>query len=128
MRHLAALALIVAASPVAANPADDAQRVEVTLKSFGFVPAMLTLHHGHAYVLHLTNTASGGHDFAARAFFAAARVDAADQRLVRGGSVEVGGGEAVDVHLVAPAPGRYTLKCTHFLHTTFGMKETIIVD
>ena len=48
------------------------QRVE--LSSFDFTPRALHLRAGQPYTLVLTNVASGGHDFSAPEFFAAARV------------------------------------------------------
>jgi uncharacterized cupredoxin-like copper-binding protein len=86
------------------------------------------LKHGQPYVLRLTNVTNGGHSFGAASFFAAASVAAADQPLVKKGSVEVPAGEVREIHLVAPGPGQYDLKCTHFLHASFGMKGTIVVQ
>jgi plastocyanin len=78
-------------------------------------------------VLHLVNAASGGHNFAAPAFFAAARVDPRSAGAVRRGTVDVRGRSSVDVRLV-PAAGRYRLRCTHMFHSTFGMNGEIVVE
>jgi plastocyanin len=122
------LALLLLAAPLAAQ-APAPERVTVTLSSFAFAPATLTLRHGQPYVLRLENSAGGGHNFAAPEFFAAARIDPRDQPLLRRGAVEVEGKSAVDIRLVAPpTPGRYALRCTHFLHTGFGMKGAIVVE
>jgi plastocyanin len=119
-------AFALAASP--ASPAPPAEtRLAVTLANFDFSPSTISLVHGQAYALELINTAGGGHNFVAPKFFAAAQVSASDRaRIVKGG-VEVPGGERVTIHLVAPAAGRYPLKCSHLFHSTFGMKGTIVV-
>jgi uncharacterized cupredoxin-like copper-binding protein len=126
MRHSLLLLLAALSSPL---PAQDSAPAIVTveLSSFKFVPEMVELEHDKPYVLRLVNISGGGHNFAAKGFFAAARVDPADQPKVRGGRVEVGGGEQVDIHLTAPAPGTYKLRCSHFLHTPFGMTGQIVV-
>jgi len=100
-----------------------AQRVEVRLSSFDFTPSTLHLRAGRPVVLHLVNAGSGGHDFTAPAFFAAARV----RNAMGKGSVEVGGHRSVDVALV-PRAGNYPLKCSHAFHKTFGMTGRIVVD
>ncbi|MBO9621178.1 MAG: cupredoxin domain-containing protein [Sphingomonas sp.] len=114
---LAALALASAA------PAE--QRVDVALSNFRFTPATIALHHGQPYLLHLTS--HGGHSFAAKEFFAAATMPAADRAKLAGGKVELDDGESVDIHFVAPAPGNYRIKCTHFLHAGFGMTGAFVV-
>ena len=77
----------------------------------------------------LANQASGGHDFAAPDFFAAATVSPEDRGKIAKGRVALGGGDSVDLRLTAPASrGRYLLRCTHFMHAAFGMKGAIVVD
>jgi uncharacterized cupredoxin-like copper-binding protein len=98
----------------------------VDLANFSFAPAQLVLRANTPTILQLRNNASGGHNFSAPAFFAAARIDAASAALVRGGKVEVPGHSTVQVGLT-PAAGQYPLKCSHPLHAAFGMKGTIIV-
>jgi uncharacterized cupredoxin-like copper-binding protein len=104
-----------------------ARPLTLTLSSFKFDPSEIVLEHGVRYDLHLVNTSSGGHDFAAKDFFARAQIMPQDMAKVRSGSVEVGGGESVELRLIAPAPGSYKLRCTHFMHGAFGMKGRIIV-
>ena len=82
---------------------------------------------GQPVALVLANLASGGHDFSAPEFFAAARVDPADAALVKDGEVDVPSKSTVTVHLV-PAAGTYKLTCTHTMHAMFGMKGTITVE
>jgi uncharacterized cupredoxin-like copper-binding protein len=115
--------------PAHAQPAEwsNAVTATVTLSSFSFAPKTLRLRAGQPVLLRLVNSANGGHNFAAREFFAAAQVRATDQALVRSGSVEVAADSSVAVMLI-PRAGRYRLRCTHFLHTGFGMTGEIIVE
>lgn len=124
LRHFA-LALFALPAAAAAQPPDwaHAQRVEVKLSSFDFTPSTLHLRAGRPIVLHLVNTASGGHDFTAPAFFAAAQMRNSAGR----GSIEVRGHQSVDIALV-PKAGNYPLKCSHAFHKTFGMTGQIVVD
>ena len=121
------------AGPAAAQP-DDARgrpgetRIEVSLRSYGYTPQTITLEHGRPYLIHFTNTSRSGHDFTAKAFFAAAEVAPEDRRRVEDGKVGLDGGESADVHLVAPPPGAYEVHCSHFLHASFGMKGQIVVQ
>lgn len=105
----------------------DARRVAIALSSFKYDPSTISLEHGRPYVLRFANTAGGGHDFVAKRFFAAARIAPADRARVKDGEVELAGGEAVEVRLIAPAAGRYDVHCSHFLHATFGMTGRIEV-
>jgi len=113
---VAVAAMAEAATPVAT----------VELSNFKFSPAIIQLHAGTPVVLHLANTGSGSHNFTAPQFFAAARLDPQAAALVHDGKVEVRGHSAVDLPLV-PAAGQYRLKCTHTLHSAFGMTGTISV-
>lgn len=115
------LALFVT-SPVMAAP--SAQRVEIILANFSFTPSHIHLRSGQPYLLHFVNQGSGGHNFAAKKFFDAAQISGAAPPK---GTVELKKGESRDVSLV-PAAGRYKVKCTHFLHSGFGMKGEILVD
>lgn len=110
----------------AAAVAQPAERVEVTLANFKFAPATIRLHHGQHYQLRLTNTASGGHDFVAPEFFAAARL--AKDSPVANGTVDVDGNSSITIDLIAPPAGSYRVHCSHFMHSAFGMKGTILVD
>ena len=122
----AALALVATQSSAQAPDYNRAVAVEVVLKSFSFTPDLLHLRAGVPVRLTIRDE-KGGHNFAAPAFFKAARIATEDVGKVRSGKIELQGGEAVTIRLV-PAAGSYKLTCTHFLHTSFGMKGTIVVD
>lgn len=120
--------MILAASPGSAQAPDysRATEVEVVLTSFSFTPKTLRLRAGVPVRLTIRDE-KGGHNFAAPAFFAKAKIAPEDAAKIRRGKIELEGGDAVTIRLV-PAAGSYKLTCTHFLHTSFGMKGSIVVD
>jgi plastocyanin len=79
---------------------------------------------GEPIVLRLINGGRGGHNFSAPEFFAAAQPTGAN---IRRGAIEVESNRTVEVRVV-PQRGSYALRCTHTLHTSFGMRGRIIVD
>ena len=97
------------------------------MSSFDFTPSTLRLRADRPVILHLVNKGSGGHDFTAPAFFAAAQVRPRDRGLAGKGRIELSGGRSVDIALV-PRAGTYKLKCSHAFHQTFGMSGRIVVD
>ena len=125
MRTLLLLPLVLA-MPASALAQDPARMVEVRLSNFDYSPREIRLRAGEPVVLRLVNSSGGGHDFSAPAFFAAARVDTGEA-LVRGGKIEVPSRQSVSVRLV-PARGTYRLRCTHLLHSAFGMRGQIVVE
>ena len=121
---IASIVLVPAASAIAQAP--QPATVTVTMQNFKFDPSAIQLRAGAPTILHLVNTAGGGHSFSAPQFFAAAKVAPASRVLVRDGTVQVPKHSAIDIALT-PAAGQYPLKCTHTLHAAFGMKGTIVV-
>lgn len=105
----------------------NAQPVEVTLSNFKFTPNHIRLRAGTPYALHLINVASGGHDFAAPEFFAAAKVAPEDAAVIADGEVALAGGASRTVRLI-PAAGTYKLTCTHPGHALLGMTGDIVVE
>jgi plastocyanin len=120
----ALLLALTAISPASAASDPAPERVEIVLSNFAFTPSTIHLSPGRPYLLHFVNRGSGGHNFAAKDFFAAARITG---DVPPGGVVELGKGESRDVALV-PAAGRYKVKCTHFFHSGLGMKGKVIVE
>ncbi|HEX8842449.1 MAG TPA: cupredoxin domain-containing protein [Sphingomicrobium sp.] len=116
---------ILACTPVAAVSAQPAS-VAVQLSSFKFAPSTIALKAGQPVTLHLQNASGSGHNFSAPQFFAAAKVDPGSASLIHNGTVELKGHQSVDISLV-PAAGNYPLKCSHSLHSAFGMKGRITV-
>jgi plastocyanin len=129
MRKLFLPAFLVALAVPASAQTDfsHAARVDVALSSFDFTPSTIRLRAGQPVTLRLRNTSGGGHNFAARQFFESARLAPGMASRIRRGAVEVRSRQSVDVTLV-PAAGRYRLRCTHTLHSTFGMTGEIVVE
>ena len=119
---------IVAAQPAQAPSAAAGESMTVILANFSFTPAILHFARGRHYVLRLTNKGSGGHNFNAHAFFAATTIDPASQPMVVNGGVEVPSGETIAIGLTPVMPGEYKIKCSHFLHSGFGMKGTAVIE
>ena len=103
---LAAGLIAACASSHAIAQAGAEQRV--TLSNFDFTPHELHLRAGQPVALVLANVASGGHDFSAPEFFAAARIEPADAALVSEGEVEVPGRSTRTVHLVPATASQST--------------------
>lgn len=126
MASALALAALCATGSLAEAPAE--QTVTVELSSFKFTPATLTLQHGRNYRLHLSNTASGGHNFVAKEFFAASTVAPEDRGKIGKGRVDVARGQSIDIRLIPNTVGIYKLRCSHFMHSTFGMTGAIVIQ
>jgi uncharacterized cupredoxin-like copper-binding protein len=120
------LAGAFAATCAVAQPAGA--RIDIVMTNYKFAPSTIHLHRGAPYVLVLHNQARGGHSFAARDFFAASEMPAADRARLEDGKVEVPPGGEVSLAVAPNAPGSYRFICTHPLHSTFGMTGSIVVD
>jgi uncharacterized cupredoxin-like copper-binding protein len=132
MRSITIVILSAAAiwsTTAGAQPIDwsRAQTVNVELSNFKFTPATLSFTRGVPYRLHLTNTSSGGHDFTAKEFFAASTIDPEDAARLKNGEIELKSGQSADIRLIANKPGSYPVRCTHFMHSTFGMTGAVTV-
>lgn len=118
------------ASVLAFAPAAQAhvQLITITMSNFAYAPDKLDLVAGSDYQFHFVNTSSSGHDFASPELFAAGTVAPEDAAKVVDGSVEVDKGQTVDVRFTATKKGSYEVRCTHFLHSAFGMKGTATIQ
>ena len=132
MRHKAsALFLTIAALAPAPTWSQSSQgpgitAITIRLSSFAFSPDQVYLRAGVPTRLHLVNDSNGGHNFSAPELFAAS--DVTSGSVLPSGTVEVPGGRTVDITLVPRVPGTYKLRCTHFLHSFFGMTGRIVVE
>ena len=124
MRAAFIVSLLLLPLPALAQDAPAPQTVEIRLSSFAFEPRTIALPASRPVILHLVNSGGGGHNFAAPQFFAAATGVSGP---VRDGAVEVPGHQSVDIRLT-PSRGSYRLRCTHTMHTAFGMSGTITVE
>jgi uncharacterized cupredoxin-like copper-binding protein len=104
-----------------------AQPLTIALSNFKYTPSDVTLQRGTPYRLHLVNNAGGGHDFAAKQFFADSDIAPEDAGKISNGSIKLDGHESADVRLVPKQAGTFKVRCTHFMHSGFGMKGTITV-
>ena len=125
--HAAFAAGLIACCGSSHAVAQSAAQQRVELSNFDFTPHELHLRARQPVALVLVNGASGGHDFSAPEFFAAARIEPADAALVSEGEIDVPAKSMRTVHLV-PAAGTYKLTCTHTMHAMFGMRGSIVVE
>ncbi len=122
LRTLALLAALTTAASA------HVQLVTITMSNYAFDPGTIALLAGSDYELHFVNNSSKGHDFSAPEFFAAVAVAPEDRAKIKDGAVEVDEGATVDIRLTAGKKGAFKVRCTHFLHSTFGMTGTVTVE
>ena len=96
------------------------------MSNFAFTPDDIRLKVGIPVRLRLVNMSDGGHNFSAPSFSAASRLPPSSSSPPNG-TVEVPAHQTVEIGLVPQVPGTYSLECTHFLHSAFGMHGTIDV-
>jgi plastocyanin len=118
----------VASGDNAFAPADwsRAERVDVRMLEYEFVPDQLRFRTGIPYQLHLVNAGKEGHDFTAPDFFNAVEVRNPDVLGAGKSSIYVKSGETADIYFMADSPGLFAPRCAD--HDWAGMKATIIVD
>ena len=108
------------ASPTLAQPA----AVTINVTSFAFAPKPIHLAAGKQVTLTFVNSSGSSHDFTAKEFFAASRIVSGSAAK---GEIEFKPHETKSVTLV-PAAGTYHAHCSHFLHASMGMVDTIVVN
>jgi len=128
MRRSILFSALLAVFASGAAMAQAPQALTVEMSNFKFNPSTLVLTHGRSYVLHFVNSASGGHDFVAKEFFASSTIAPEDRAKVKNGEVELSGGESADIHLVPNGTGTYKSHCSHFMHSSFGMTGKVVVE
>jgi plastocyanin len=135
MRHVAmALLLVLApcATPVQAwsqaaiEVAAAPETIVIRLASFAFTPDHLRLRVGMPVRLQFVNESSGAHNFSAPAFFAASNF-APGSSPPPDGKLEVAERSTAELTLTPRVAGSFPVKCSHFLHSLFGMTGTIVV-
>jgi plastocyanin len=128
MRSKIIPAILAIAAFASGAAAQSMAPVTISLSDYAFAPNALTLNVGAPTRLQFTNSASKGHSFSAPEFFAASQIAADDQAKVKNGTIEVAGGQTIEVTVTPGRAGSYALNCTHFMHSTMGMHGTIIVQ
>jgi uncharacterized cupredoxin-like copper-binding protein len=118
--HLAALAALTLAAAASAQPA--VQTIDV--QSFSFAPKPIHLAAGKPVTLALVNHGGGGHDFTAPEFFANSTITAGQ---APNGKIALPAHATRTITLI-PRAGTYKAHCSHFLHSSFGMTDQIVVD
>ena len=116
----AAFLSVLAASPATAQP----QAITISVFSFGFTPKPIHLRAGQPVTLTFVNQSSHGHDFTAPEFFAASAVSAG---AAPGGKIPLAGNQTKSITLT-PRAGTYPAHCSHFLHSSMGMTDQIVVN
>ena len=114
----------------AANLVDwsHAATIDIAMSNYAFSPKTFTLKAGTPYHLHFVNSSTHGHDFASTELFSALEVAPQDKSKVEDGKVEVDGSQSVTVDVVPISKGTYAVRCTHPLHSMFGMKGQVTVE
>ena len=123
------LAAIASGAPLLVGGVALAQPtvINVQLSEYKFAPMQLTLDHGQAYVLHLSNTGGKDHDLSAKAFFHTVTLAPGSAAKVKNGDIDLDEGESIDIALTPQKPGTYEMHCTQPFHSMLGMKGQIVV-
>ena len=121
-------AFVVARHGNTATPVDwsSAQRVEIRMIEYEFVPNQLRFRGGLPYQLHLVNAGKEGHDFTAPDFFTSVQVKNNDALNEGGNSVFLHPGQTTDIYFIAQNAGLFAPRCAD--HDWAGMTATIIID
>ena len=122
----ATFSIAVPAGTASAIDWSKAQRVEIRMTEYEFVPDQLTLRHGEPYRLHLVNAGKEGHDFTAPDFFRSAIVRDTGAFNETRSSVFLQPQQTVDIYLVVQNPGLFAPRCAD--HDWAGMTATIVVE
>lgn len=120
-----------AAARVAAADWSRAERIDVVMGEFWFLPDRLNLVPGRPYLLHVENHGKVSHNIDVPDFFQTAGLrpgPLADQVRASGGVIEVPAKESRDIYLVPLRAGRFPFTCSHILHDQFGMTGKIVVQ
>jgi uncharacterized cupredoxin-like copper-binding protein len=130
-RLLLSLFALLLAFPAAAQQPEPEWRMaaehDVLLSPWRYEPRTIRLEAGRPVRLNLVNNSEVAQHFAARDFFAAARIREGDEEAVARGNVRLGPGERRTIALV-PAPGRYRVRSANLFHRLLGMTALIVVE
>ena len=121
-------AFVVARHVTTATPIDwsSAQRVEIRMIEYEFLPNQLRLRRGLPYQLHLVNAGKEGHDFTAPDFFTSVQVKNNDALNESGNSVFLHPEKTTDIYFIAQNAGLFAPRCAD--HDWAGMTATIVID
>jgi uncharacterized cupredoxin-like copper-binding protein len=102
-----------------------AEKITVVMVDNRFQPDHVTFEQDETYDLHLENHGKDMHEFTAPAFLKAATIRDAKLLANGGTDIVVQPRQTVDIFLVAPAKGQYSLICAD--HDWDGMTGSITV-
>ena len=121
-------AFVVTRHGSTATPVDwsSAQRVEIRMIEYEFVPSQLRFRRGLPYQLHLVNAGKEGHDFTAPDFFTSVQVKNTDALNESETSVFLRPEQTTDIYFIAHNPGLFAPRCSD--HDWAGMTATIVID
>lgn len=124
----AAVALLPAHQGNTAAPIDwsTAERVELRMIEYEFVPSQLRLRRDTPYQLHVVNAGKEGHDLTAPDFFSAVLVRNTDLLKAGSTSIFLEPEQTADIYFIAQNTGLFAPRCAD--HDWAGMKLTIVID
>lgn len=122
MKILTFLTFAAALALPASAPAQPGAQV-IQVWNFGFAPRPIQLAADRPVTLTVSNQSGSGHDFTAPEFFAAARIIAG---AAPDGRIDLPKHATRTITLI-PVAGSYPVHCSHFMHQTMGMSDTILV-
>ena len=103
-----------------------AERVEIRMVEYEFVPKELRFHRDVPYQLHLLNVGTQGHDFTAPDFFSSVEIRNIEVLNERKTSVFLEPGQTTDIYFVSESPGLFGLRCAD--HDWTGMTAMIVIE
>jgi plastocyanin len=115
----AALSIVLTAPTGAQSPV-----VVIDAQNYSFLPRPIRLAAGRPVTLSFVNRSRSGHDFTAPGFFAYSTITAGSAPA---GKVMLPPHAVRNITLI-PRAGTYRVHCSHFLHSTFGMTDLIVVN
>jgi hypothetical protein len=122
-----AAALLLAASPTAAQDWRSAPEYDVLLTTYDIQPKEIRLKADRPVRLRFVNTTNQGLTFSAKSFFRKSKARGRDAEGLRDGTVSVGP-LATETVVVVPKPGRYRVGGGSFVHRVLGMRGRIVVE
>jgi plastocyanin len=103
-----------------------AERVEMRMVEYEFVPKELRFRRDVPYQLHLLNAGTEGHDFTAPDFFSSVEIRNIEVLNKRKTSVFLEPGQTIDIYFVSESPGLFGPRCAD--HDWAGMTATIVIE
>lgn len=123
----AALLLLLAGAPAAAQEWSLAPEYDVLVTSFEIRPEVIRLKAGEPVRLHFVNNSEQPHAFIAPAFFRSIDLRGRDRARVRHGALRLPPLSDETIAFV-PRPGRYAVSGDNLFRRVIGMRARIVVE